>query len=126
MDRPRNASTSSTSGDGPSRLPVANPASHKVQAASDIVTRIAGPHVGSAWLFGSRARGDHREDSDWDVAVVVGPSAPWRSIENRLRDEAAAHWSRTGERIQFHVVARDNVRRMGVVTRAVEAEGVLL
>lgn len=23
------------------------------------------------WLFGSRARGDHRPDSDWDLFVVV-------------------------------------------------------
>jgi len=28
------------------------------------------------WLFGSRARGDHREDSDWDLMVVLGDEAP--------------------------------------------------
>jgi uncharacterized protein len=36
------------------------------------------------WLFGSRARGDHRPDSDWDIYAVVPDSAaeellePWR------------------------------------------------
>ena len=28
------------------------------------------------WLFGSRARGDHRPDSDWDVLAVVPDDAP--------------------------------------------------
>jgi len=41
--------------------------------------RIAGryPVVG-AWLFGSRARGDHRPDSDADVAVLLS-GAPIRA-----------------------------------------------
>ena len=39
------------------------------------------------WLFGSRARGDHRPDSDWDLIAVVrddasfdvdDPVLPWR------------------------------------------------
>ncbi len=30
-----------------------------------------GPHLGSLYLFGSRARGDHRPDSDLDVAVFL-------------------------------------------------------
>lgn len=28
------------------------------------------------WLFGSRARGDHRPDSDWDILVVIPDEAP--------------------------------------------------
>ena len=28
------------------------------------------------WLFGSRARGDHRDDSDWDILAVVHDEAP--------------------------------------------------
>lgn len=31
------------------------------------------PRVVAAWLFGSRARGDHRPDSDVDVAVLLDP-----------------------------------------------------
>ena len=30
-----------------------------------------GVHVDSVILFGSRSRGDAREDSDWDILVVV-------------------------------------------------------
>ena len=29
------------------------------------------PKGSAAWLFGSRARGDSRADSDWDILVVV-------------------------------------------------------
>jgi predicted nucleotidyltransferase len=28
------------------------------------------------WLFGSRARGDAREDSDWDVLAVLPDNSP--------------------------------------------------
>jgi predicted nucleotidyltransferase len=28
------------------------------------------------WLFGSRARGDNREDSDWDLLAVVDDDTP--------------------------------------------------
>lgn len=30
------------------------------------------------WLFGSRARGDAREDSDWDLLAVVDDATPDR------------------------------------------------
>ena len=43
-------------------------------------------------LFGSRARGEAREDSDWDILIVVRGEIGWRarrrlwrSIYNRLR-----------------------------------------
>ncbi len=29
------------------------------------------------WLFGSRARGDHRPDSDFDLLVVAKPGQTW-------------------------------------------------
>jgi predicted nucleotidyltransferase len=28
------------------------------------------------WLFGSRARGDNRQDSDWDLVVALSDDAP--------------------------------------------------
>jgi len=30
----------------------------------------------SVWLFGSRARGDNRADSDWDLLVALPDNAP--------------------------------------------------
>lgn len=41
------------------------------------------------WIFGSRARGDHHPDSDWDILVVTRDDAP-ESILDRERHELAA------------------------------------
>jgi predicted nucleotidyltransferase len=50
---------------------------------ADAVRRIdAFCHPREVWLFGSRARGDAREDSDFDLAVVVD------KLEDKYRLEA--------------------------------------
>lgn len=36
------------------------------------------------WLFGSRARGDHRPDSDWDLLAVLPDDAPEESMSPLL------------------------------------------
>jgi predicted nucleotidyltransferase len=43
------------------------------------------------WLFGSRARGEARSDSDWDFLAVVSDDAPEQDLDlasvwRRLRD----------------------------------------
>ena len=48
------------------------------------VSREEGVDVKSIILFGSRARGDYREDSDWDLLVIVGGS-PSREAIRRLQ-----------------------------------------
>jgi len=47
------------------------------------------PGIAAAWVFGSRARGDAREDSDLDLAVLMRPDAP-RSDDGALRTLAQA------------------------------------
>ena len=34
------------------------------------------PAAQAAVLFGSRARGEHRPDSDWDIAIITARSGP--------------------------------------------------
>ncbi|WP_404378630.1 nucleotidyltransferase domain-containing protein [Caenispirillum salinarum] len=41
------------------------------------------------WLFGSRARGEHRPDSDYDLMAVVPDDADLQVVDARL--QAAAH-----------------------------------
>jgi predicted nucleotidyltransferase len=33
------------------------------------------------WLFGSRARGDNRPDSDWDILIVVDDDTPDEALD---------------------------------------------
>ena len=40
-----------------------------------------------AYLFGSRARGDHRPDSDWDILILVDEDKVTMDIENKFRDD---------------------------------------
>jgi predicted nucleotidyltransferase len=48
--------------------------------------------VASVLLFGSRARGDARRDSDYDVAVLIyGLDHNRRSIDHTLADTAYRH-----------------------------------
>ena len=39
-----------------------------------------GIRVEKVILFGSRARGEAREDSDWDILVVVKGGSSWKSL----------------------------------------------
>jgi predicted nucleotidyltransferase len=40
-----------------------------------------------AYLFGSRARGDSRADSDWDILILVDENQVTNEIEDKFRDE---------------------------------------
>ena len=39
-----------------------------------------------AYLFGSRARGDYRPDSDWDILILVDSKQVTNEIEDNFRD----------------------------------------
>ena len=40
----------------------------------------------TAYLFGSRARGDFRPDSDWDILILVDSKYVTNEIEDKFRD----------------------------------------
>ncbi len=40
-----------------------------------------------AFLFGSRARGDSRDDSDWDILILVDQPKVNNKLEKKFRDE---------------------------------------
>lgn len=42
----------------------------KIQQMSATAQRIM-PWGGEAWLFGSQARGTARQDSDWDILILI-------------------------------------------------------
>lgn len=49
-----------------------------------IVEREAGKHLAGVLLFGSRARGDHVPDSDWDIAIMVDSDSDARNLHDRI------------------------------------------
>ena len=50
------------------RQPVEDPV---LQTFVELLQSKLGPRLREVWLFGSRARGDHDEQSDYDVLVVA-------------------------------------------------------
>jgi Nucleotidyltransferase domain. len=40
-----------------------------------------------AFLFGSRARGDNRPDSDWDILILIDNLDITNEIEDKFRDD---------------------------------------
>jgi predicted nucleotidyltransferase len=40
-----------------------------------------------AFLFGSRARGDNRKDSDWDILILIDSNKVTNEIEDNFRDD---------------------------------------
>ena len=66
----------------PSR-PIGNPILQRFRAALD---NIYGNRLERVMLFGSRARGDAREDSDYDIAVFIKDLGPLSRELDRLAD----------------------------------------
>ena len=40
-----------------------------------------------AYLFGSRARGDNRSDSDWDILILIDSGKVTNEIDDKFRDK---------------------------------------
>lgn len=69
-------------------VPIAGPSA----VPADMIARIVDVlHPEQVWLFGSRARGEARPDSDWDFMAILPDGAPEQDLElvsvwKRLRD----------------------------------------
>lgn len=79
------------------------------------------------YLFGSRARGDAREWSDWDLMLVVPDDAP---SERRRPEAAYVRLRGLGLPAEVHVFRRGTFERQralfGSLPAEVAREGVLL
>ena len=93
---------------------------HIAEAARD--TLRAHPTVRRAVLFGSRARGDHRPDSDWDIALIVGETAtPYNEIEASL-----ARLSGVSPMCVREAAMGEYAHRTDTVHAAIASEGVVI
>ncbi|MDP2887559.1 MAG: nucleotidyltransferase domain-containing protein [Bacteroidota bacterium] len=60
-----------------------------------------------AILFGSRARGDHRDDSDWDILILVDNNKVTNEIDDLFRDELYSIELESGQIISSFIYSKD-------------------
>lgn len=60
-----------------------------------------------AFLFGSRARGDNRKDSDWDILILIDSNKVTNEIEDIFRDELYNIELETGQIISTFVYPKN-------------------
>ena len=78
-----------------------------------------------AVLYGSRARGDARPDSDWDIAVFLA-GEPSSDDLNRLSDLGTDLLYETGQFIQPLPIAGHRLEEQSHLLKAIRSEGVAL
>jgi len=100
-----------------------------LQAFKAILVRRYGRHLEAALLFGSRARGDHRLDSDADVAVFLDTVADPIQEQWDLIDESYPILLSSGINIQPWVFEADSLthpegHRASQLIKSVQKDGV--
>lgn len=62
-----------------------------IRELSEVIAPIAAKyHITAAYLFGSRARDDYRDDSDYDIIIEVSPEYDWDDHMDFINDVAEA------------------------------------
>jgi len=60
-----------------------------------------------AFLFGSRARGDNRKDSDWDILILIDGNTVSNEIEDNFRDDLYNIELESGQIISTFIYPKD-------------------
>jgi uncharacterized protein len=85
-------------------------------------------HPEQVWLFGSRARGDARVDSDWDFMAILPDSASEQDLDptsvwRRLRDLRL-------QRVEVFMMTRGEFeawkRSLGTLAEIVASNGIVI
>jgi len=82
-----------------------------------------------AYLFGSRARGDFRPDSDWDILILVDSKQVTNEIEDKFRDNLFDIEIDTGQIISAFIYPKEYWRStllFSPLFEKVNKEGILL
>lgn len=82
-----------------------------------------------AYLFGSRARGNFRPDSDWDILILVDAGKVTNEIEDNFRDDLYDIELESGQIISTFIYPKDYWKRTLVYSplyKNVNKEGILL
>jgi len=75
------------------------------------VSKELGIPVVDVILFGSRARGDFRNDSDWDILIVTAKKLDWKE-RLKLTGEIRKRLAKAGMASDILVVSREDLSRL--------------
>ncbi len=81
------------------------------------------------YLYGSGARGDNREDSDWDVFILVDENKTANRIEDRFRDSLYDIELETGQIISILIYPKfywNNKLKHSPLYKSVTHDGIRL
>jgi predicted nucleotidyltransferase len=82
-----------------------------------------------AYLFGSRARGDFRPDSDWDILILVDNAEFSNSIDDVFRDDLYNIELDTGQIISTLIYPKEywkTILKYSPLYKNITSEGILL
>jgi uncharacterized protein len=88
------------------------------------MAEIYGERIERAVLFGSRARGDAREDSDYDVGVFLRDMGDRMAEMNRLADLSTAILDETGEFVRAMPYRAGSYRERTPLMHEIRADGI--
>lgn len=80
-------------------------------------------------LFGSRARGDNRPDSDWDILILIDNKKVTNEIEDKFRDKLYDIELNSGELISTFIYPKsfwESQLRYSPLYKNITKEGVRL
>ncbi len=60
-----------------------------------------------AFLFGSRARGDYRPDSDWDILILIDNLKVTNEIDDKFRNDLYNLEIESGQIISTFIYSKD-------------------
>lgn len=82
-----------------------------------------------AFLFGSRARGDNKPDSDWDILILIRNKTVTSEIEDRFRDVLYNIELQSGQIISTFIYPKtfwQNNLKYSPLYKSVKKEGIKL
>ena len=100
-----------------------------IKATVADVCRELGVRLDRVILFGSRARGDFKKDSDWDILIVTKRELDWRE-RLRLSGEIRKRLAKRGMPVDVLVISRKKLESLkndpGYVYHYALSEGIMI
>ena len=87
------------------------------------LTGLYGPRLKQILLYGSRARGDHSDDSDYDVLVVLAPPFDWWEEVKRMAHLSSTLTMDMGAVLSLRPITEEQIHEQSGFMHEVRREG---